>query len=353
MKINFQKLATYSLIASVTVGMAVSLPKPVKAAALTGGSVLLSDSRPSNASTTYTITFSGVTLSAIKCINVAFKDAATGGSKPTGMTITGATLSGTSNYMPTPASWTATPNNTTGAVPITFATGETPASATGRTVVLTGITNGSTPSVGYYLQFNTYNNVDCATTPVDSAVISYIFVDGQAVTASIDSALSFTVVAVASGQTVNGATTNVTTTSSTVPLGALSTGTNKIGAQDLVIGTNSAGGYTVTIKYTAALTNGSHNMTDTTGTNAAPASFAAAGTEQFGYTTNDTTLGTGTAGRFTSNTWAKFTTSPLEVAYNAGPASETTRIGYQAGIGALTPPGSYSTTVVLVVTPTY
>jgi hypothetical protein len=297
--------------------------------------------------------FSGVSLAPIKCIKIQFSDTATGTTKPTGMTITGALLSASSNYVPTPASWTVANNNANGTTSITYATGETPASAASRTVVLTTITNGSTAGTTYYAQFSTYNNVDCSTSPVDSSTIAFIYVNGQTVSATVDPTLSFSIAGVASAQSVNGATTSVATTTTTIPLGTLSTGANTIAAHDLTIGTNANSGYTVTVKYTGALASGSHNITDHTGTNAAPTAFSAAGTEAFGYTTNDATLGTGTAGRFIANNWSGFTTSPLEVAYNAAPVSQTIRVGYQAGISATTPAGAYTTTVVYVATPTY
>jgi hypothetical protein len=323
------------------------------AASLTTGSVSLSDSRINIASVTYSILFSGVSLSPIKCIKVQFSDAATAGAKPAGMTITSLALSGTSNYVPTPASWTPSNNNTTGVSSITFATGETPASASARTVVLTAITNGSTAGTAYFLQFSTYNNIDCSTSPVDSATIAYIYTNGQTVSATVDPTLSFTVAGVASAQTVNGATTTITTTSTTIPLGTLSVGSNSIGAQDLSVGTNANGGYTVTARYTGQLSNGTYSMTNHTGTNASPTTFSAAGTESFGYTTADTTLGTGTAGRFSGNKWGQFSTSNLEVIYSAAAVSETTRFGYQAGIASITPAGSYTTTVIFTATPIY
>jgi len=324
------------------------------AATLSTASATLSDSRTSTASVTYTLQFSGVTTSAMKCMKVSFSDAASAGSKPTGMTITGLALSGTSTYVPTPASWTVTNNNTTGVSSITFATGETPVSASGRTVVLTGITNGSIAETIYFLQFSTFNNVDCATAPVDSSTVAFIYTNGQLVSGTIDPTLSFSVTGVASAQTVNGATTNITTTTTTVPFGTLSASTNRIGAQDLLVATNAGSGYTVTARYSGALSNGAGGtVTDWTGTNAAPTAFSAAGTSAFGYTTNDATLGTGTAGRFISNKWAAFTTSPLEIGYSAVAASETIRVGFQAGISTTTPAGSYVTTVIYVVTPIY
>lgn len=326
----------------------------IEAASLTAGSVTLSDSRVNATTVTYTINFSSVTTSAIQCIRVKFSDAATAGSKPTGMTITGTALGGSSNYIPTPASWTATPNNTTGVVDITFATGETPASGTARTVILTGITNGSVAGTAYFLQFSTYADDDCTTGPVDNATIAYIYTDGQTVTASIDPTLTFSVAGVASGQSVNGSTTNVTTTSTTVPFGTITAATNKIAAQDLTIATNASGGYTVTIRYTGTFTNGTGgNITDHTGTNASPTAFSAAGTSSFGYTTADASLGTGTAGRFGGGNWAGFTTSPLEVVYSAAAASETVRVGFQAGVSGTTPAGAYTTTVIYTATPIY
>ncbi len=348
---KIQKLAIAVLTFSIFLSAFVYVK--INAAALTAGSVTISDSRPTTASVTYTIKFSSISLSAIKCIKVQFSDTAAGGSKPTNMDITSAALSGTSTYIPTPASWAISNNNTSGVSSITFASGETPAGASARTVVLTGITNGSVAGTAYYLLFSTYNNTDCSSSGVDSATIAYIYTAGQTLTATVDPTLTFTVAGVANGQSVNGATTTITTTSTTIPLGVLSTGANTIGAQDLAVGTNAVGGYTVTIRYTGVFTNGSHTFVDHSGTNASPTSFSAAATEALGYTTNDAVLGTGTAARFSSNLWAGLSTSPLEIAYNLNPASETTRVGYQAGIAATTPAGAYTTTIVYVATPTY
>jgi hypothetical protein len=349
---NFSILKRGTVLAAT---LALVLPMNLltaNAASLNTGSLLLADSRPSTAST-YTATFSNVSLAPIKCIKMQFSDTASGTTKPTGMTLTGALFSAGSNYVPTPASWAPTVDNAGGSVKLTYATGETPSSATSRTVVIVGMTNGSVPATSYFLQFSTYNNIDCATSPVDSSTIAFIYTAGQSLTATVDPTLSFTIAGVASGQTVNGATTTITTTTTTIPMGTLSTGANTIGAQDLTVGTNANGGYTVTTKYTGSLTNGVHPITDDTDTNATPAVFSASGTESFGYTTDDATLGTGTAGRFISNKWGAFTTSPLEVAYDAVPASTTTRVGYQIGISPTTPAGAYSTTIIFVATPTY
>jgi len=333
----------------------------IQVSALSSTMVTLSDPRPGTASVSYDFQSSGVTTSAIKCIRVEFDTAADGsGGKPTGLDITSAALSGTSDYIPTPGSWSVSNNNTTGVSSITFGTGETPASAAGRNVVLTGITNGSTAGDDYFLIFNTYNNVDCATTPVDSAVIGFIYTNGQAVSVSVEGTLSFIVAGVTGNGVlaVNGATITNTlaTTSTAIPFGTATTVANRIAAQDITVSTNSGGGYTVYTRYTGQLTSGSNTIDNHTGTNAAPTTFSAPGTEAFGYTTEDSTL-TGTADRFTSsggNRWAALSTTNAELIYSAAAVSnQTTRVGYQAGIASTTEPGSYTSTVVYTAIPLY
>lgn len=349
-----------SVVLAVVVGLTPLSPalSHVQAATLTGSSVAISDSRPSTTSVSYTIDFDNVTTSAIKCIRVEFDTAADGsGSKPTGMDISSAALSGSTDFIPTPGSWSIANNDSTGVSSITYATGETPASASDRTVILTGITNGSTAETGYFINFDTFNNTDCASSPVDSGTGTFIFVNGQAVSLTVDPAISFNVAAVASGQTVNGATTTVTTTDGTIPFGTVTTSANSIAAHDATVTTNAGSGYTVYIRYTAKPTSGANDIDDHTGTNAAPTTMAA-GTEAFGYTTNDASLGTGTANRFTSsggNKFAAFTTSNAEVAYSAtAVSSETTRFGYEVGVSGTTPAGTYGTsTVIITATPLY
>ena len=132
--------------------------------------------------------------------------------------------------------------------------------------------------------------------------------------------------------------------------------TNSIGAQDLTVSTNAANGYTVSARYTGKPLSGSNTIADHAGTNGSPTTFAAPGNEAFGYTTSDSTLGTGTANRFTNGgpKWAAFTTANSEVAYsNAPAASDVTCVGYQAGISGLTPAGVYTTTVIFTATPVF
>jgi len=331
---------------------------PAQAATLTGGFTALDDGRPDQTSVSYTIEFDNVTTSAIKCIKMVFSDAATGGSVPSSMDTTSASITdGSTDYIPTSASWTEDVT-TNGTIEFTYATGETPASASDATIVVGGIENGDTADTTYYLQFSTYNNTEWSSDAVDSAGVSVIYTSGQAVSLTVDPSISFAIAGVNSSESVNGATTTETSTSTTIPLGTVTSSTNGVAAHDTTVTTNAGGGYTTYIKYTAVPTSGSDTIDDCTGTNSSPSTTFPTGTEAFGYTTEDSTLsvtGDG-ADRFTNpgNEWAKFTTSNLEAAYSSSEvSSETIRIGYQVAIAATTAAGTYTTTVVLTCTPTY
>lgn len=329
-----------------------------QAATLSSASVALSDPRPNTPSVNYTFTASSVSTGGpglIRCIKLVFADAPSAGSVPTGMTTTGATVNtGGTNYVPTPASWTLNAT-TNGTLQLTLAGGETPAATSARTVSFNSITNGSTANTAYFLRFNTYSNTDCATGPVDSTIVQFIMTNGSTLSLTVDNTLTFTVNAVASGQTCNGATSTAASTSTTIPFGTVSPASNAVVCQDLTASTNATNGYTIYARYTAAPTNTLAQTIDShTGTNAAPTSFSAAGTEAYGYTTNDFTLGTGTTGRFNSNLWAAMTTSNAEVGFESvGVTSTTYRVGHQVGVSTLTQPGTYTTTVIYTCTPVF
>ncbi len=331
------------------------------AATLTSASLSLSDPRPSASNVTYDFQASNVTTSAIKCIVLVFATTADGTTVPSDMDTTSAAVSASSDYVASLNAWTVDAASN-GTIEITDNTGATPASATDRNIILTGITNGSAANTGYFLRVNTYNNTDCATSPVDSAVVQFIFTNGQSVSLAVDGSLSFTVSGVTGdgNEAVNGetVTNGLSTTATTIPFGTVTTASNKVAAQDLSVSTNAGNGYTVYIRYTGQPTAGSATIDDlATHSNATPGAFSAAGTEAFGYTTEDGSLGTGTADRFTSgggNKWAAFTTTNTEIIYNnAAVSSETTRVGFQTGIASTTEPGAYTTTVVYTATPVY
>lgn len=332
----------------------------INAATLSTASVSLSDPRPNALSSNYTFTGSGVTTGApgtIKCIKLLFADSATGSTVPAGMSTTGGGVTfdtATTNYVPTPASWTYT-HSVNGTITLTNATGEIPASATARKVAINGITNSSTADTKFYLRFSTFNNIDCATSPVDSVSVLFILTNASTLSLTVDQTLTFTVNSVASGQNCNGATSTAASTATTIPFGTVSSAANAVVCQDLTASTNATNGYTISARYTAPPTNPlAQTIASHTGTNAAPSAFSAAGTEAYGYTTNDATLGTGTAGRFVPNLWAAMTTTNAEVAFEpAGVNLTTYRIGHQVGVSTITRPGTYTTTVIYTCTPIF
>jgi len=354
------KLKTLRKALAVTLALAVGLTPLTPllhgavAASLTNANVSISDSRPSTAAVSYTVDMSNITLSTIKCIQLVFSSAATGGTVPTGMSTTsGAYNAAGSDFVPDAQTWVADVT-LNGTVKLTQATGEIPGSATSGTVLLTGITNGSTAETGYFIQFSTYNNVNCSSSPVDSGVTTFIFTTGQAVSLTVDPALAFTIDLLAGSQLVNGVTTTVASTDGTIPFGTVTASANSIAAHSLTVTTNAGSGYTVYTRYTQAPTNGSHPIVDWTGSNATPTTFSAAGTEAFGYTTNSTSL-SGTAARFGSAKFAAFTTTNSEVARStAAVSSENTKVAYQVGIAGTTPAGTYNnSTVIFTATPAY
>jgi hypothetical protein len=338
------------------IAAALVIPSLSHAATLNTASTALSDPRPSAGGTSYTFTGSGVTLASIKCIQIVFSTAATGGTVPSGMLTTGASLDAASDYMPTPASWTVN-NATNGTVTITYATGQTPASGSARTVKLDGILNASTSGVAYFELFNTYSDAAC-TTPVDSAAVQFILTTASTLTLTVNDTLSFAVNAVAASTSCDGTTTTAASTSTTIPFGTVTAASNAVVCQQLTAASNSTNGYTVYARYTQKPTNAlNQTIADLTpGTNAAPSAFSAAGTEAYGYSTSDAALGTGTPNRFTSPTqgWAAMTTSNAEVAYQPGPSTSTTfNVAHQVGVSLITKPGTYVTTIIYTCTPIY
>ena len=362
-----------SVIASFTVFilLAVSLlpfflPSKVQAGTFTSAKVTISDSRAALTGVTYDFAFTTTVTSSIKQIDIKFctqtgqfTDTCTA---PTGFSVSGATR--TSDNIAGTGRTDSQPGANQFRSVIT-----TPASQATQAVTfsLGTVTNPSTADTSFFPRIITYS--DTGTTVIDYAQVAFATLTSTsiAVSANVDPTFTFTVAAVTSGGTVNGATLNITTTASTIPYATLADGTAKIGAHDLSVTSNAPNGYTITTKALATppLTDGSQNIDVFTGTNATPTVWSApAGTASsvntgfFGYTTNDATLGTGTTDRFTSsggNKWAGTTTSPLEVAYDSGPVGtgQTTRVGWEAEVNENMPPGTFAGTVILVATPTY
>lgn len=339
---------TISLIAAVTLA-SFNLQS---AFALTAASLTLSDPRTSETGVSYTFNAASFdTGTNINCISLDFNDAANGGgSIPTGIDTTGASLD-TGGTLITESNWTES-FGTNGSLDLTFVGGEAPASS--GTLIFTGIQNGSTESA-YFAILSTYTNTDCSTGLTDQVVVAYAYKDGHPVAVTIAPVLTFSCVGVAAGS-VNGETITHDSSGATIDYSTdVNASTNGISAHDLQVSSNAASGYTVSIRHTGLLTNGTSDTIDShTGTNLSPSTMST-GVEGWGYTTEDSTLsaiGDG-ADRFTNpgNEWAGFTTSNEEVVFNSvSPVgTETTRVGHQVSIDTNTETGTYTTTIIYTV----
>lgn len=326
------------------------------AATLTSASVALSDPRPTTSGVTYTMTVSGVSATALRCIQATFVTTPSGSTAVPSLVASSATVNAGSTLLGgSTGTWNVT--DTANSVKYTNTTNTVaPTTTSGATFIMQAIQNGNTADTSYWVQFKTFSDSGCAT-PIDNTTVGFIYTNGSTLSLTVDQTLSFTVNAVAASQSCAGATTTQASTSTTIPFGTVTTATNGLVCQDLTAATNASSGYTIYARYTGQLANAlSQPLADWTGSNSNPTTFPTAGsnTEAYGYSTNDTTLGTGTAGRFASNKFAALTTSNNEVAYeSAGVTSTTYRLAHEVQIATTTKPGTYQTTVVYTCTPVY
>jgi hypothetical protein len=334
------------------------------AAQLTSASASLSDSRPSQSGVTQTFTVSGVTASVVQCVRIVWANASTGNTAPSGFSgASGTVTAGSSTLINSSASgWSLAKSDgasSTGQNNIyeyTNSTGVTPSTTTGATFVIGGLVNPNLADTAHYVYLNTFGNTDCSTSPIDNATMEFINTNGSTLSLTVDPTLTFTVNGVSSGSSCVGDTTNAATTSTTLPFGNVVSGTPSLLCQDLAASTNATGGYSIYMRYTGAPSNGTETINPVSGSNAAPAAFPSPGTEAYGYSTTDASLGTGTANRFTASgpNWAALTTSNAEIAYESGPVATTNYdIAHQVDVSLTTPSGTYVTTVIYTCTPVF
>lgn len=171
--------------------------------------------------------------------------------------------------------------------------------------------------------------------------------------------LTVSIAGVSSGVSVGGLTTTVSSTATTMGFGSLTVGDAfpNIAAQTVTVTTNASGGYTTTVQQDTDLTS---SVGDTigvvSGTNPSPLAFGTGVTMgRFGYHTTDSSLCTGTPGRFsTSDTYAALTTTPSEVACDTGPVtSDVTSLVYKLVVGTLQQAGNYQNVLTYITTATY
>jgi len=215
---------------------------------------------------------------------------------------------------------------------------------------------------------------DTANALIDSAEAMVAIIEDVVVTATVSATLTFTVSGVASGQEVNGAWTDITSTATTIPFGTLTVNSSTTAAQDLSVTTNADDGFVVTIFQDQNLTSAGGSDIDCfddgvcVDYTSATAWSAPAGTldqentyGHFGITSEDNSLGTNCASDYYgSDLWAGLSgTTQAEVMCHTGPADGSTahkgatRVGFTVEINALQEAGDYTNTITYIVTPTY
>ncbi len=352
------------IISSVIVFTSLLYPLivPVRAATLTSANTTITDSRAEQASVGHTFNFTTATTGTIATVRIEYCTTASGAcTTPTGLLTTSAsqgTISGlgasTSNV------------TTNGLILLSVSSPASVNSGVAISLPYTGITNPSGANSTYYVRIQTRT---AAPAIIDEVTTAFAVLTSTSIsmTATVEATLAFSLTPVYTGS-VNNAAINVTSalSASTIPFGTLSSGATKILAHDATVTTNAAGGYAVTVAALAdpPMSDGTKNLDYFTGTNTSPSGWTSplgsspsVNTGFVGYTTEDATLSGGTADRFTSsggNKWAGLTTTADPVmSHTAGVSSQTVRVGWQAEVNNLQPPGTYSGTVLMVATPTY
>lgn len=178
---------------------------------------------------------------------------------------------------------------------------------------------------------------------------------GADVSVSVIPSFLFTVSPTAGACNGVSQTAGSVVTATSVSLGRVNASA-AVGAQDLTVATNAGNGFTVFLRSPGQLQSGPYFIAPVSGSNSTPGAFPSVGAEAFGYTTSDSTLGGGTADRFTNGgaQWAAVAAVDAAVSSTlAGTAGDTACVAYQASSASTTPAGTYTAVMVYTAVPTF
>jgi len=172
--------------------------------------------------------------------------------------------------------------------------------------------------------------------------------------------LTFSINGLEAATSTEGVTTDITTTGGDIAFGTLPISTTLTAAQRLTVSTNATQGYEIfTFAREGFIATNGAEIDPVTGTNISPSGWNtgcnAGAPGCFGYHAGDDVLNGGST-RFAANdTYAQFsTTTPNEVAYSAGPATDrSTDVVYRVVARGTQDAGEYSTEIVYIVVPTF
>lgn len=212
-----------------------------------------------------------------------------------------------------------------------------------------------------------YTNNTCSNI-VDSTTIAIAPVEGVLVSATVQNYMTFSIAGVLSSTSVCGHTTNQTSTATTVPFGAVNSGTFYTLAQLLTVNTNTANGYVVTAQENGSLSVDGLGVTTLANTTCPDNSCTTTGyadwrtytASGFGYSLANSS---GTDATFTYNNGASatFEARPFDSSANppvimiaTGPVSNSAvNVCYGLAIGATQKSGFYMNKLTYVATPIF
>lgn len=257
------------------------------------------------------------------------------------------------------------------------------------TITFTSVANGAQPYATATIQVGTnaaggtnqIDNPDPAdgnqsyeigiSAGADSGYTRVVILDTVLVTAQVATNFEFTVYDNGIGEAVNGETTTIGSSSTTIPFGTLDANAPEVISQDLTVETNAINGFVVTVQTDQALLSSTGADIDYFNDGAIvtdPEAWESAATGldiedentwgHWGITTEDAT--TTRATEFGVNEWAAVATSPVIIFSHDGPADAqtphigSTTVGYKVEISALQEAADdYSTTLTYIATPTF
>lgn len=373
---KYGKIALVFGLVIMLTGIYALIPS-AKAASVTSRSDTLSDSRPS-VTPDHDIKFkmdAATSIANAETVTIQFQSFTSGSS---GTVIGDWTIlhdaDGVGTYTAlTPSNdWTFTDAGASTANPLyTFTFTSTAVTAIGSDkyiqIQLTNAANKlPSPTAGVY-------DVDIAGNFGDTGTMKVAIIAGVTVSATVAETLTASINGIAPAAcTINGGT-EITTTPTTIPFSTINGNTFYDGCQRLDISTNASNGYSATIQETDQLTSGSDQIADgsCTGTSCTDSTAGAWGTATdngFGYCMDDVT---GTDANVADSAWGTngcgATTQNFKTIADAG-ASETAQaimsntgavsnnqayVGFRLSVSGSQPAGSYSNSIVYVVTPTY
>jgi hypothetical protein len=247
---------------------------------------------------------------------------------------------------------------------VATSTGGTVATGTVVTIIANGTNKINNPSPA---DGNESYEIDISA-GTDSGHTRVVILDNVLVTAVVETTFDFTVYGNGASEPVNGTSTTLTSSSTTIPFGVLTAGSIETLSQDLTVRTNAINGFVVTVHEDQHLQSSTgadiDNFDDSVITN--PAAWNSPSNNisnentwgHWGMTTEDAT--TTRVTEFGNNQWLGVSTTPTVIFSHNGPADAvtpgtgSTTIGYQIEISPLQEAGDdYNTILTYIATPTF